>query len=265
MLMFCVAFSACNPDKNNLSIFDVNIEYDNLQDYSKAELYKIFLFDSQKQLDAFCETHPVLCSPTVDFTQQCLLIVWGMTGGNCVGKNAKLVKNGDRDYILKLSITANLMDSTDHIWSYSCVTNRKPRIDETISLDILVQNQDETNGFIPISVFPVDYHYCNTHFRQDTLYRIYTQDDMNNFFQGYPYHLPKIDFSKQTLFLVYGQTFGQITGGAIRLRKHTDNLYDLGVRIIETPSLIGGDPWAAAFWTYHKIDETDSINLTINN
>ena len=87
---------------------------------------------------------------------------------------------------------------------------------------------------------------------------------MDSFFQQYPFPLPEIDFSTQTMFLTYGNAPGSVMQRAVRIRENMEGSYNLNINLLEILGLIEGDPWVTAFWTYKKIQDTDSVRLTVN-
>lgn len=262
-ILFSLFFLACHPEKDILTIADLQINPDYFEDHPSAFPYKLYFFNSQEELDNFSETHSLDCSPEIDFSSQTLLLVWGKVGGKCVNIQPELVNNGEGSYVLNLKLTTDLY-SWDNDWSYACVTNRKLRDEEIVTLNVQVKSQEAFSSWIPISVFGVDYGFCRNHCQPDTLYRINSQQEMDSFFQQYPFPLPEIDFSTQTMFLTYGNAPGSVMQRAVRIRENMEGSYNLNINLLEILGLIEGDPWVTAFWTYKKIQDTDSVRLTVN-
>lgn len=262
-ILFSLFFLACHPEKDILTIADLQINPDYFEDHPYAFPYKLYSFNSQEELDNFSETHLLDCSPEIDFSSQTLLLIWGKVGGKCVNIQSDLINNGGGNYVLNLKLTTDLY-SWDNNWCYACVTNRKLRDEEIVSLNIQVESQETFSTWIPISVFDVDYGFCRTNYQPDTLYIIHNQQEKDAFFHQYPFPLPEIDFSTQTMFVTYGYGPGRVIRRAIRIREDMGNSYNLSISLLESIGLIEGDPWVTAFWTYKKIQETDSVCLTVN-
>ena len=264
VLVLSVLFTACEPKNKNLSVQTIQMNPEYFQDHPQAFPYKLYVFNSQEELDNFSENQTFECFPSVDFANQSLLLVWGKAGGKVVHIQPDFVHRGFGDYLLDLSLTTDLTDNSDYDWCYASVTNRKLQADERISFKLKIQNNDATNSFIPISIFPVDYGFCHENYQPDTLYVIHNAQEMNDFFNQYHYPLPEVDFSTQTLFLMYTYSIGHIVNRSTRIRENPTNCYDLNINIQETPSMIEGEFWVAAFWTYKNIQETDSVCLNVN-
>ncbi len=262
-VLVLVFLSACNPRQEELSIHSLQVNPEYFNDHPKAIPYELYFFNSQEELDLFSETHHLDCYPEIDFSRQTLLLVWGTVGGKCTEIQPKLISKGDGCYVLNLKLTTDLY-SWDEDWSYACVTNRKLRDFEKISVNVEVESQDVFNSWIPISSFVVDYGFCRTNYQSDTVYVIRSRQEMVSFFQNYPFPLPEIDFSTQTLFLTYGYGPGRVMRRAVRIRKDMVDTYNLNISLLESTGFVEGDPWVAAFWTYKKIQENDSVRLTVN-
>ena len=115
-----------------------------------------------------------------------------------------------------------------------------------------------------ITEFPIDGPFCIRQLTEDVLYRIHDQNDMDTFFESYEYPLPQLDFSKQSMFLLWGYSFGEVYNKEISFIKINDNAYQFDVDITEAQILPSGGPWIAAFYTNKKIEKSDSVFVSVN-
>lgn len=122
----------------------------------------------------------------------------------------------------------------------------------------------EPNDELVITEVPIDGPFCIEQLKEDVLYRIHDQNDMDTIFEGYKYPLPQLDFSNQSMFLVWGYSYGEVCNKEISFIKVNDDEYRLGIDITEAQILPSGGPWVAAFYTNKIIDKTDSVFVTIN-
>lgn len=115
-----------------------------------------------------------------------------------------------------------------------------------------------------ITEFSIDGPFCIRQLTEDVLYRIHDQNDMDTFFESYEYPLPQLDFSKQSMFLLWGYSFGEVYNKEISFIKVNDNAYQFDVDITEAQILPSGGPWIAAFYTNKKIEKSDSVFVSVN-
>lgn len=76
--------------------------------------------------------------------------------------------------------------------------------------------------------------------------------------------LPQLDFSKQSMFLFWGYSFGEVYNKEISFIKVNDNAYQFDVDITEAQILPSGGTWIAAFYTNKKIEKSDSVFVSVN-
>lgn len=110
---------------------------------------------------------------------------------------------------------------------------------------------------------PIDGPFCIKYLKEDTLYRIHNQSDMDMLFEGYNYPLPLLDFSKQSMFLIWGYSYGEVFNKEVSFTKIHNGEYQLDIDITEAQILPSGGPWVTAFYTNKKIEESDSIIVSI--
>jgi len=121
----------------------------------------------------------------------------------------------------------------------------------------------EPDDNLTITEVPVDGQFCIEHLTEDILYRIHDQNDMDTVFEGYNYLLPQLDFSKQSMFLLWGYSYGEVYNKVVSFTKLHDSEYRLDVDIKETQILPSGGPWVVAFYTNKKIERSDSIFVSL--
>jgi hypothetical protein len=121
----------------------------------------------------------------------------------------------------------------------------------------------EQNDKLLITEVPIDGPFCIKYLKEDTLYRIHNQNDMDALFEGYNYPLPQLDFSERSMFLLWGYCYGEVYKKEVSFTKVHNNEYLLDIDITEAQILPSGGPWVAAFYTNKKIKESDSIFVSI--
>lgn len=123
----------------------------------------------------------------------------------------------------------------------------------------IVEPDDE----LLITEVPIDGPFCIKNLKEDVLYRIHDQNDMDTLFEGYDYYLPQLDFSKQSMFLLWGYSYGEVYNKIVSFTKLQDSEYRLDIDITEAQILPSGGPWVAAFYTNKKIKRSDSIFVSL--
>lgn len=123
----------------------------------------------------------------------------------------------------------------------------------------IVEPDDE----LLITEVPIDGPFCIKNLKEDVLYRIHDQNDMDTLFEGYDYYLPQLDFSKQSMFLLWGYSYGEVYNKIVSFTKLQDSEYRLDIDITEAQILPSGGPWVTAFYTNKKIKRSDSIFVSL--
>ena len=123
----------------------------------------------------------------------------------------------------------------------------------------IVEPDDE----LLITEVPIDGPFCIKNLKEDVLYRIHDQNDMDTLFEGYDYFLPQLDFSKQSMFLLWGYSYGKVYNKIVSFTKVHDSEYRLDIDITEAQILPSGGPWVAAFYTNKKIERSDSVFVSL--
>ncbi|MCQ2283996.1 MAG: hypothetical protein MJZ57_03735 [Bacteroidales bacterium] len=68
----------------------------------------------------------------------------------------------------------------------------------------LPQNKPHRENNPIITRFLFDADYCHDHLQYDTLYRIYSQAQMDSLLSGYDFWLSTLDFPNQSMYLFWG-------------------------------------------------------------
>ena len=120
----------------------------------------------------------------------------------------------------------------------------------------------ETTVFV--SEFYVDKQFCKEHLLPEKLYRINTQGEMDALFPDQSlYSLNDIDFTKHTVFLVYGVVPGNFTQN-VTWEKTQTNEYLLQVMISVGSAAVANSTWAVACITNVKLSDKDKVILDLN-
>ena len=130
-------FSKCHhveiKDEVTLSEFSVGIWYaDDNPNIQENFLYRI---ENQEQMDELFASYPSGGLPNVNFNEHTLLAVWG---AYCHAQSDVIFeKIGEKNYVIKVTLTPTIDAGTGSRWSFACVTSRKLAADEYISLKII--------------------------------------------------------------------------------------------------------------------------------
>ena len=128
----------------------------------------------------------------------------------------------------------------------------------------LPQNKPHRENNRTITRFFLDPEFCHDHLQWDTLYRIYSQAQMDSIFAGYNFWLPTLDFSKESLYLYRGFFNGDHSDIHVEVTTLNENLYMFSYYFPCTPMLTGGAEYTVAFYTDLGIEPTDSIIVDVN-
>lgn len=116
-----------------ISEFPVGVWYaDDNPNVQENFLYRI---ENQEQMDELFASYPSGGLPNVNFNEHTLLAVWG---AYCHAQSDVIFeKIGEKNYVIKVTLTPTIDAGTGSRWSFACVTSRKLAADEYISLKII--------------------------------------------------------------------------------------------------------------------------------
>ena len=128
----------------------------------------------------------------------------------------------------------------------------------------IVPSSCRRESTVSISEFYVDKQFCKEHLIPEKLYRIDSQEEMKALFPDQSlYSLDFIDFTKQTVLLVYGVVPGNFIQN-ITWEKTRPNEYVLQVMISVGVVAVANSTWAVACITDSKLSDKDHVTLDLS-
>ena len=134
-------------------------------------------------------------------------------------------------------------------------------------LACVIFNSCKPTPVVSLSEFYVDKSFCRDHLIPEKLYRIDTQEEMKALFPSTSlYSLDSIDFTKHTVFVVYGVVPGNFTQ-TVEWEKAQPNEYVMHVNISVGVIAVASSTWAVACITDSKLSQKDDVilDLSISN
>lgn len=133
---------------------------------------------------------------------------------------------------------------------------------EDSELDLQNKPHRENNRMITRFLF--DAGYCTANLKCDTLYRIYSQEQMDSLLAGYNFWLPTLDSQNKSMCLYWGWCGGDAREVNVEFTTLDENMYSLTIDVTDVPMLPAGAPFVVAFYTDLGIEPTDSIIVDVN-